>query len=191
MVRFGGDRRGFVGVGAVGEIFGVCRQARIEGTPTDGLVRVCRIRPAGRSPRPRVSDDGLGRAAARQSLRLSPRTSAGHAMPATCSNGSAGRRRPPGEVDLWTGRHETIFRDTTVIKLRVKGSWVQIPPSRQIREGRTDGISPGQRPFFVPSTRLGPDHTTRSRGPSGDRRAMRCALTASPASSIARRSGCR
>jgi hypothetical protein len=35
---FGGDRRGFVDVGAIGEIFGVYRQVLTEGVPADGLV---------------------------------------------------------------------------------------------------------------------------------------------------------
>jgi hypothetical protein len=38
VVGFGGDRRGYDDVGAIGEIFGEYRQALIEGVLTDGLV---------------------------------------------------------------------------------------------------------------------------------------------------------
>jgi hypothetical protein len=38
VVGFGGDRRGYDDVGAIGEIFGEYRQAFVEGDLTDGLV---------------------------------------------------------------------------------------------------------------------------------------------------------
>jgi hypothetical protein len=72
-----------------------------------------------------------------------------------------------------------------------RGSWVQIPPSRQGNRVVDRGVCLGQRPCCL-SIVVGPNDLGGDRlGPLGDRPAFRWALSALPAASNDRRSWCR
>jgi hypothetical protein len=74
MVGFGSERRGFVGIGVIGEIFGGYGHACTEGHPADGLASVCRIQVVGRAQHRRSgrSDPLVGIGCCRNTSRPHP-----------------------------------------------------------------------------------------------------------------------